>query len=310
MLDSVKIARRQSEIRQALAEPRREGHARPRTKPAPWRRWTREYRTNETRFRAALVAEDSERRDAGGELETRDGRELAELDRRLRAAAGGAGARRGPRRSTARPPRWWPSCARAGGYRGIPVPWAALERRAGETDRLGHARPDPDAADHRPAVPRHRRGRMGAQMIAIDSGAVEWPVVTSSVTAGWARRRAGNVAGPTAFATTDAALTPEQNLGIQMKHHPEVAEAVRRRAGTRRAPRHERRRCGGRSTQAMFIGTGANGQPLGVIAGQATYGYGTTAVSADAELPRPSASAVVRFMAANAAERRRARCGS
>src|SRR5690606_33991490 len=59
--------------------------------------------------------------------------------------------------------------------------------------------------------------RMGAQMINIDSGATEWPVVTSSVAAGWADGETANVAGPTVFATTDKALKPEQNLGIQMK---------------------------------------------------------------------------------------------
>ena len=78
MLDSVKIARRQSEIRQALAELV--------GKETPSEDETRnmaaldsEYRTNETRFRAALVAEDSERRDAGAELETRDGKAWADL---------------------------------------------------------------------------------------------------------------------------------------------------------------------------------------------------------------------------------------
>ena len=58
MLDSVKIARRQSEIRQSLA-----GIV---GKDAPTEEETRqmetldaEYRTNETRYRAALTAEDT-----------------------------------------------------------------------------------------------------------------------------------------------------------------------------------------------------------------------------------------------------------
>ena len=38
-----------------------------------------EYRSNETRYRAALIAEDEERRDAKDELETRGDREWAEL---------------------------------------------------------------------------------------------------------------------------------------------------------------------------------------------------------------------------------------
>ena len=63
MLESVKISRRQSEIRQELA-----GLV---GKTEPTEDETRsmgtldtEYRTNETRFRAALVAEDQEREDA------------------------------------------------------------------------------------------------------------------------------------------------------------------------------------------------------------------------------------------------------
>jgi len=70
MLQSVQIQRRQSEIRQALAELA--------GKETPTEDETRsmetldaEYRRNETRFRAALVAEDSERREAGAELDPR-----------------------------------------------------------------------------------------------------------------------------------------------------------------------------------------------------------------------------------------------
>src|SRR3546814_4956661 len=71
---------------------------------------------------------------------------------------------------------------------------------------------------------RHRRGALltGVQTCAlpicsIDCGDVEYPVATSAVTAGWAATETGNVAGPTAFATTDRAMVPNQNLGIQMK---------------------------------------------------------------------------------------------
>ena len=78
MLESVKIARRQSEIRQQLAAIV--------GKPEPTEDETRsmdtldaEYRTNETRYRAALIVEDEERRKAGEELETRSDREWAEL---------------------------------------------------------------------------------------------------------------------------------------------------------------------------------------------------------------------------------------
>ena len=78
MLDSVKIARRQSEIRQALAGlVGKENPTEDETRSME--SMDQEYRTNETRYRAALVAEDQERREAGADLETRSDREFAEL---------------------------------------------------------------------------------------------------------------------------------------------------------------------------------------------------------------------------------------
>src|SRR3546814_2877240 len=53
--------------------------------------------------------------------------------------------------------------------------------------------------------------------MSVDFGDGEYPVATSAVTAGWSATETGNVAGPTAFATTDRAMVPNQNLGIQMK---------------------------------------------------------------------------------------------
>ena len=83
MLDSVKIQRRQSEIRQTLAELV--------GKEPPTEDETRrmadldlEFRNNETRYRAALITEDTERREAGQELEGREGRQWADLVAGLR----------------------------------------------------------------------------------------------------------------------------------------------------------------------------------------------------------------------------------
>lgn len=78
MLESVKIARRQSEIRQQLAT--LAGKDKPtEDETRSMETMDAEYRTNETRYRAALIAEDGERREAGAELETRSGREWADL---------------------------------------------------------------------------------------------------------------------------------------------------------------------------------------------------------------------------------------
>jgi HK97 family phage major capsid protein len=297
MLTSTTIQRRQSEIRQALAELV--------GKEKPSEEETRkmgdldtEYRSNETRYRAALIAEDAERREAGNDLETRSDREYADLVDKfeLRQVVLALDEGRALDGATAEVVQEMRS---NGSFRGMPIPWAAIERRAGETVASGIF----DPKQVRPVIdrlfPDSVAARMGAQMVNIDSGLVEYPLTTSSITAGWADGETANVAGPTVFATTERTLSPDHNLGIQvkltrksLKQSGAALEAAVRRDinGTMQAV----------LDAAIFNGTGANGQPLGVIAGQSTYGYGTTAVSADAS------SAIFRavagtFMAANAA---------
>ncbi|NWE53560.1 phage major capsid protein [Brevundimonas sp. P7753] len=297
MLESVKINRRQSEIRQALS-----GLV---GKEKPSEDETRqmsdldnEYRSNETRYRAALVAEDEQRQDAKGELETRSDREYADLIGKfeMRQVALALDEGRPLEGATAEIVQEMRS---KGGYRGFPVPWQALEVRAGETVASG----TPDPIQTRPIIdrlfPDSVAARMGAQMINIDSGAVEWPVVTSSVTAGWANGETGNVAGPAVFATTDRALKPEHNLGIQMRitrkalkqSGDALEQAVRRDMNGAIAVELDR---------AVFQGSGTNGQPLGVITGAATYGITSTDAGAMATWSALRA-AVVRFMTGNAA---------
>ena len=78
MLDSVKISRRQSEIRQELAT--LVGKDKPtEDETRSMESLDTEYRQNETRYRAALIAEDEERREAGQELETRSDREWSDM---------------------------------------------------------------------------------------------------------------------------------------------------------------------------------------------------------------------------------------
>jgi HK97 family phage major capsid protein len=297
MLDSVKISRRQSEIRQALSALV--------AKDKPDENETRqmtdldnEYRTNETRYRAALISEDSERREAKGDLETRSGNEWAGLVdkfelRQVALALDEGASLSGATAEVVQEMR------SKGGYRGVPVPWMALEKRAGETVASGLY--DPKMT--RPVIdrlfPDSVAARMGGQLIDIGSGVAEYPLTTSSVTAGWADGETANVAGPTVFATTERALSPDHNLGIQVKitrkslkqSGDALEQAIRRDInGTMQAV----------LDAGVFNGTGANGQPLGIIAGQSTYAYGTTAVSADAS------AAVFRtvagtFMTANAA---------
>ncbi|MCB1349301.1 MAG: phage major capsid protein [Maritimibacter sp.] len=297
MLDSVKIARRQSEIRQNLAE--LAGKDTPTDEEVrSMDALDKEYRTNETRYRAALVAEDTERREAGADLETRSAQEWAELmagfEMRQVALALDEG-----RQLEGQTAEIVSELRSAGGFRGVPVPWQALEVRAGETVASG----TPNPMQTRPIIdrlfPDSVAARMGAQMISIDAGATEWPVTTSTVSAGWADGETANVAGPTTYATTDRAMAPDHNLGIQMR----ITRKTLKQSGAA-LEQAVRRDMNGAIAAAMdaavFLGTGANGQPLGVITGAATYGITATAVDAGATW-RAFRAGVTRFMTANAA---------
>jgi len=297
MLESVKITRRQSEIRQKLANlSGKEKPTEDETKEMD--ALDKEYQTNEVRFRAALVAENTERRAAGVEMETRTDRQFADLIAGFEMRQVALHLDEG-RALTGQTAEVVQELRSQGGYRGTPVPLMALEQRAGETIASGTS----DPIQTRPIIdrlfPASVAAQMGAQMIQIGSGAVEWPVTTSAVTAGWAATETGNVAGPTAYATTDKALKPEHNLGIHMRitrktllQSGEALESAIRRDmnGTMAAE----------LDKAIFLGTGADGQPLGVIPGAATYGITSTAVDAPASWAVIRA-AVVRFMTANAA---------
>lgn len=296
MLESVKIARRQSEIRQALA-----GLA---GKDSPTEDETRsmealdtEYRTNETRYRAALIAEDGERREAGNEIETRSDREWSDLVAGFEVRQAILALDEG-RALSGRTAEVVQELRSAGGYRGVPVPLMALEVRAGETVAAG----TPDPIQTRPIIdrlfPSSVAAQMGAQMIQIGSGAVEWPVTTSSVTAGWADGELGNVPGPTPYTTVDKALKPEQTLGIHLRISRKamlqsgdaLEQAIRRDMNGTMAAELDK---------AVFIGSGANGQPLGVVTGASTYGIQETPLNAGATYANFLAE-VVAFMTANA----------
>ncbi len=98
-------------------------------------------------------------------------------------------------------------------------------------------------------------------------------------------------------------MAPDHNLGIQMQ----ITRKTLKQSGAalEQAVRRDMNGAmGAAMDQAVFLGTGANGQPLGVIAGAATYGITTTAIDAAATGAR-SAPRSSRFMTANAAAVRR-----
>ena len=297
MLDSTKIAKRQSEIRQKLAE--LAGKETPdENEIRSMGDLDREYQTNETRYRAALIAEDTERREAGAELETRSGKEWADLiggyELRQAVLALDEG-----RTLTGKTAEVVAELRNAGGYRGIPVPLMALEQRAGETVSTGT--PDPKAT--MPIIdrlfPASVAARLGVQTINIDAGSVEWPVATAGAVAGWAATETGSIGDASAFTTSEKTLSPSNTLGAHMRI---TRKALKQSGGgLEQAIRRDLSAAIGTALDAaVFNGTGASGQPLGIIAGASTYGITSTAVSAVATWATIRAQ-VIAFITGNAA---------
>ena len=295
MLESVKISRRQSEIRQALAELVKAESLTDETR-AKIDQLDREYQDGETRYRAALIAEDSERRDAGRDLETREGRQWGELCAGYELRQVALALEEG-RSLDGRTAEVVAEMRGHGGYRGFPVPFEALEVR----NTVSGGTPSP--MQTMPIVDRlfaaTTAARMGAAIINIPQGEREYPVVSSSIAAGWAATEAGNVPLAPAFTTNDVGLAPDNTFGVQLR----VTRKALKQSGEGLEAAMRRDLSGAMQVgldRAAFLGTGADGQPLGVIPGAATYGITTTPVDAAATWAAFRAAAV-RFMLANAA---------
>lgn len=296
MLRSVEIMRRQSEIRQQLAELV--------GKDTPSEDETRqmgtldaEFRANETRYRAALISEDTERREAGDELETRSDREWQDLVgrfeiRQVAFAIDEGRALSGATKEIVEELR------SKGGYQGIPIPLGALETRAGETVAADQVNPK----TIRPIIDRLFPGSVAAQLgierINITSGELAFPVATSGAVFGWQVDELGNVGGPSKFATSERSLNPDHTGGAQMV----ISRKALKQAGDglEAAIRRDLNAVIGAELDRVVIsGSGANGQPLGIIPGAGAYGIETTPVSAAASWSAFRAQ-IVAFMQANA----------
>ncbi|MCI5110404.1 MAG: phage major capsid protein [Marivita sp.] len=297
MLDSVKIQRRQSEIRQQLAE--LVGKDKPtEDETRSMETLDAEYRSNETRYRAALVAEDDERREAGAELETRSDREWSELASRFEVRQVALALDEG-RALSGQTAEVVEELRSAGGFQGIPVPLEALETRAGET--LAGGVPDPIRT--MPTIDRlfaaSSATRMGARMIQVGTGEIEYPVGTGGAQPGWAGSETGDVPGPQAYTTVDRPMRPDYTLGVQMKITRKALKQAG--AGLEQAVRRDMSAAIQQEVdRVIFQGSGSGGEPLGIFPGASTYGITETAIDAAASYAAFRAAAV-RFMTANAA---------
>lgn len=294
MLDSVKIARRQSEIRQALAE--LVGKEKPTDEETRnMEGMDAEYRINETRFRAALVAEDQERREAGADLETRSNTEWAELMGRFELRQVALALDEGKTLSGATA-EIVEEMRAAGGYRGVPIPYAALETR----DTVAADQPNPRSI--RPIIDRIFPGslaeRLGVQRINITNGELAFPVATAGAVFGWQTTELGDVGAASPYETAERSLNPDHTGGAQMV----ISRKALKQAGEglEAAIRRDLNAVIGTELDRVVVnGSGAAGQPLGIIPGAATYGITSTAVGA-AAIWAAFRAEVVSFMEANA----------
>lgn len=296
MLESVKITRRQSEIRQNLAE--LSGKETPtEDEVRAMETLDREYRSNEVRFRAALTAEDTERREAGDELETRSDREFSEIMGRfeLRQVAFALDEGRALDGATK---EIIDEMRSLGGYQGIPVPLAALETRAGETVASGV--PDPKAI--RPIIDRIFPGsvaeRLGIERISIAQGSLAFPVATSGAVFGWQTTELGNVGAQNKYATAERSLSPDYTGGAQMV----ITRKAMKQSGVgleTSIRRDLNAVIGAELDRVVINGSGETGEPLGLIPGAQTYGIQSTDVAAAATWGAFRAQ-IVAFMQANA----------
>ena len=297
MLTSKKLELRRSEIRQNLSE-----LANIETPSADeTRKMTdldTEYRAKEVQYRAALVSEDEQRTEAGAELETRSEKDwnaiMSGFEMRQVALSLDEG-----RTLTGQTAEIVTELRSQGGYRGIPVPYAALETRAGETIASG----TPDPIVTRPLIerlfPASVAAQMGVQMINIGTGGQETPVTTSAISAGWQATELGNVPGPSAYTTLDRPLKPDHTLGIQMR----ISRKTLLQSGAALEQAIRRDMAGAMQQEmdrAIFNGSGSSGEPTGVFTGATAWGIAETDLSAAASWAAIRTE-VVAFMNANAA---------
>jgi HK97 family phage major capsid protein len=281
MLLSTTISRKQSELRQELAG--LAGKESP--EQAELDRMSaidKEYQNNEVRLRSALLSESTELEKARGELETRETKEWSSLldhfeirqavlyqtEKNYQLSG-----------ETAEVISELHSRAKAANQniRGVMIPLESLQIRAGETVASGTPTPKFVAPIIQRLFPQSVAALVGSELINVTSGFYEIPVTTSTISAGWSATEIGNVAGPTQFtAAPVTTLKPTHNLGIQTKLTRQ--SMLQTGSDLENAVRRDMNACISAALDlAIFLGTGATGQPLGIITGQSTYGYTTTA---------------------------------
>lgn len=293
MLRSQTLNLRQSEIRSRLAEIQSSEELDDEQR-GQMDELTTEYRRNESELRAALISEEAQRQaDAPEDSQARERRNL--LDHfEIRQAIGVLTERTarlsGPTAELVEEMRG----ADGAKYEGIPLPFEALlESRA---DTVSSATPTPEMTA--PVIDRifsdSVAQRMGVRSVNIPFGDRVFPIASQGAVFNWVASEGADLAAAVAYETGDTTLSPDHTGGtridvtrVAMKQSgPNLEAAIRRdmRASIQQG-----------LDQAVFLGSGASGQPTGIIINGSTP---TTAVDATADYAAFRAAAV-QFMVDN-----------
>lgn len=296
MLTSKKLEMRRSEIRQSLAE-LANIDAPSADEVSKIAELDTEYRTKEAQYRAALISEDEERKEAGAELETRSDTEWSEMLGRFELRQVALSLYEGTTLDGATK-EIVDEMRASGGYQGTPIPYVALETRAGET--VAGDQIDPKAI--RPTIdrifPNSVAAQIGVHRIGIARGELAFPVATSGAVFGWADGELANVGAAKPYATTERSLLPDNTGGAQMVISRKSLKQAG--AGLEQSIRRDLNAVISTELDRVVVnGTGATGQPLGIIPGATTYGITSTAIGAIATWAA-FRTEVVAFMEANA----------
>ena len=297
MLQSVKLQKRQSEIRQSLSELAGKDDLTD-DETRSMEGLDKEYRQNEAKYRAALISEDEERKEAGEELETRDAKEWSQMMDRFEVRQVALALDEG-RALDGATKEIVDELRAAGGYQGIPLPLAALEQRAGETVSADLFSPKATRNIIGRIFPNSVASKLGVASVNIPQGTAEWPVATAGAVTGWQADELSDVGAATAYQTTEATVSPDNTLGAQMVITRKSLKQTGQ--GLENAVRQDMSAAIAVALDnAIINGTGATGQPLGIVPGAVTYGITSTDMSAAAPDWAAFRAEIIAFMEANA----------
>ncbi|QDY69319.1 phage major capsid protein [Qingshengfaniella alkalisoli] len=297
MLQSVKLQKRQSEIRQSLAELANKDEI-TEDEQRSIDKLDKEYQATEAKYRAALISEDETRKEAGEELETRSEKEWSDMMDRFEVRQVAMALDTGEK-LTGATKEIIEELRSHGSYQGLPLPLAALEQRAGETVSGDLFSPKATRNIIGRIFPNSVASKLGVQSVNIPQGTAEWPVATAGAVTGWQADELSDVGAATAYQTTEATVSPDNTLGAQMVLTRKSLKQTGQ--GLENAVRQDMSAAIAVALDdAIINGSGAAGQPLGIVPGAATYGITSTDMAAVAPDWAAFRAEVISFMEANA----------